>query len=139
MINARQRKRRRPRRCEDAESLGKPRSTEVKVTGCRGANKLRDKLTKFIIDNQSLGQAFLKACSFQRQSLWSLSAESETLFVAAKADTNTPYFLKSGGECHRFNLIYLYSLVKLTDLPHSLYDGGNISTTTAYFCKQIMH
>ena len=29
-------------------------------------------------DTQSLDQAFSKACSFQRQSLWSLSAESET-------------------------------------------------------------
>ena len=36
-------------------------------------------------DTQSLDQAFSKACSFQRQSLWSLSAESETLYASQSA------------------------------------------------------
>ena len=44
-------------------------------------------------DTQSLDQAFSKACSFQRQSLWSLSAESETPLGFAQH----LFFLKIGG------------------------------------------
>jgi len=41
---------------------------------------------------KSFAQAFSKACSFQRQSLWSLSAESETLLGEAQH-----LFFLSGG------------------------------------------
>ncbi|WP_444442610.1 hypothetical protein [Pseudoruminococcus massiliensis] len=37
-----------------------------------------------MIKPKSFAQAFSKACSFQRQSLWSLSAESETLLGFAQ-------------------------------------------------------
>jgi hypothetical protein len=46
-----------------------------------------------MIKPKSFAQAFSKACSFQRQSLWSLSAESETPLGEAQH----LFFLKIGG------------------------------------------
>jgi hypothetical protein len=48
---------------------------------------------------KSFAQAFSKACSFQRQSLWSLSAESETLLGEAQH----LFFSKAVDKVHRFN------------------------------------
>ena len=48
---------------------------------------------------KSFAQAFEKACSFQRQSLWSLSAESETLLGEAQHS----FFSKAVDFVHRFN------------------------------------
>ena len=42
-------------------------------------------VSKFLKTLKSFAQAFSKACGFQRQSLWSLSAESEILYVPQSA------------------------------------------------------
>jgi len=56
---------------------------------------------------KSFAQAFSKACSFQRQSLWSLSAESETLL----GETQHLFFLKIGGFYPPINFLLLATLV----------------------------
>jgi len=62
---------------------------------------------RLFLDTQSLDQAFSKACSFQRQSLWSLSAESETPLGFAQH----LFFLKIGGFYPPIHFLSLATLV----------------------------
>ena len=63
-------------------------------------------------DTQSLDQAFSKACSFQRQSLWSLSAESETPLALPNILCSL-----SGGLCPPLNFLSLATLGGEPPLP----------------------